>query len=95
LTTDELSLIAPVQCDEGLVKILGEEAEALSLKSMHMPSGAAHDAQILGGMTRMGMIFAPSRGGKSHSPEEWTAWEDVEAASNLALRALLRLGLAE
>ena len=92
---DELSLIAPVQCDEGLVKILGEEAEALSLKSMHMPSGAAHDAQILGGMTRMGMIFAPSRGGKSHSPEEWTAWEDVEAASNLALRALLRLGLAE
>lgn len=88
---DELSFIQPVQCDPELVSILGEEAKALQLKAMHMPSGAAHDAQILGGLTRMGMIFAPSRGGKSHSPEEWTAWEDIEAASNLALRALLRL----
>jgi len=88
---DELSRIRPVECDPELVKILGEEAEVLQLKSIHMPSGAAHDAQILGGLTRMGMIFAPSRGGKSHSPEEWTAWEDVAAASNLALQSLLRL----
>lgn len=89
---EELSWIEPVQCDPELVQVLSEEAETLSLKSMHMPSGAAHDAQILGGMTRMGMIFAPSREGKSHSPDEWTAWEDIEAASNLALHSLLRLG---
>ena len=86
-----LSVIHPVQCDTELVQILDEEAGKLSLKSMHMPSGAAHDAQILAGLTRMGMIFAPSRGGQSHTPEEWTAWEDIEAAANLALRGLLRL----
>ena len=88
---DTLSWIEPVDCDPEIVEILGLEAANLGLKSLHMPSGAAHDAQILGGMTRMGMLFAPSRGGKSHSPEEWTPWEDVEAAANLCLRALLRL----
>jgi N-carbamoyl-L-amino-acid hydrolase len=88
---DPLSSIQPTNCDPGIVKILGEEAEALSLRSRKMPSGAAHDAQILGQMTRMGMIFTPSREGKSHSPQEWTSWEDIEDAANLALRTLLRL----
>lgn len=91
---ESLSSIDPVACDPGIVQSFSEEAERLGLKSMHMPSGAAHDAQILGGLTRMGMLFAPSRGGKSHTPEEWTAWEDVEAAANLALHTLLRLANA-
>lgn len=88
---ESLSCIDPVACDPEIVRSFSEEAERLGLKSIHMPSGAAHDAQILGGLTRMGMLFAPSRGGKSHTPEEWTAWEDVEAAANLALHTLLRL----
>ena len=36
------------------------------------------------------MIFVPSKGGMSHSPSEWTAWEDIHACANLLLRALLR-----
>jgi N-carbamoyl-L-amino-acid hydrolase len=91
---ESLSCIEPVACDPDIVRSFAEEAERLGLKSMHMPSGAAHDAQILGGLTRMGMLFAPSRGGKSHTPEEWTAWEDIEAAANLSLHTLLRLANA-
>ena len=92
---DAVSHIDPVGCDSELVETLGEEADTLGLRALRMPSGAAHDAQILGKMTRMGMLFAPSRGGKSHSPEEWTPWDDVEAAANLSLRTLRRLATAE
>ncbi len=92
---EEVSAIAPVSCDPEIVALLGRRADALNLRSLRLPSGAAHDAQMLGGITRMGLLFAPSREGKSHSPEEWTAWEDVEAAANLALQALLELAGAE
>lgn len=91
---ESLSCIDPVACDAEIIQSLAEEADRLGLKSMRMPSGAAHDAQILGGLTRMGMLFAPSRGGKSHTPEEWTAWDDIEAAANLSLHTLLRLAKA-
>jgi len=56
-----------------------------------MPSGAAHDAQLLAKITRMGMIFVPSKGGLSHSPAEATDWGDVEAGANLLLQALQEL----
>ena len=56
-----------------------------------MPSGAAHDAQILADIARTAMIFVPSKGGKSHSPAEWTDWKDIEAGANLLLAALIEL----
>jgi N-carbamoyl-L-amino-acid hydrolase len=58
---------------------------------MILPSGAAHDTQMLAGLTRAGMIFVPSREGRSHSPAEWTAWEDIETGANVALNALYAL----
>jgi len=88
---EELSFIQPVACDARIVERIDAEARELGLRYARLPSGAAHDAQILGRMTRMGMLFAPSQGGKSHSPEEWTAWDDIHAAARLMLRALLDL----
>jgi len=88
---EQLSLIEPVKCDPAIVETLATSADGMNLSSKRMPSGAAHDAQILGGLTRMGMLFAPSRGGKSHTPDEWTAWEDIEAAANVSLQTLLKL----
>jgi len=88
---EQLSLIDPVKCDEAIVETLAGSADEMKLSAKRMPSGAAHDAQILGGLTRMGMLFAPSRGGKSHTPDEWTAWEDIEAAANVSLQTLLKL----
>lgn len=83
--------IQPVDCDPGIVDVLREEAESLELRSLQMLSGAAHDAQLVGRIAPMAMIFVPSRGGLSHSPEEWTSWEDIEAGANLMLSALRRL----
>ena len=56
-----------------------------------MPSGAAHDTQILATITPAGMIFVPSKAGRSHSPAEWTAWEDIEHGANVLLNTLYSL----
>jgi N-carbamoyl-L-amino-acid hydrolase len=60
-----------------------------------MPSGAAHDAQIMARLTRSGMIFVPSKNGRSHSSAEWTDWEYIEAGANVALHTLLRLAMED
>ncbi len=86
---EELSHIEPVACNEHMIALLTEKAQQLGLRFRKMPSGAAHDAQMLAQITPTGMIFTPSREGKSHSPEEWTAWEDMQAAANLALHTLV------
>lgn len=44
-----------------------------------MASGATHDAAHIARRCPMGMIFVPSRDGRSHCPEEWTDITDIEA----------------
>ncbi|MDF1755051.1 MAG: Zn-dependent hydrolase [Verrucomicrobiales bacterium] len=83
--------ILPVRSDDRLVGILEDEAERLELRTKRMLSGAAHDAQLVGRIAPMAMIFVPSKGGLSHSPGEWTAWEDIEAGANLMLATLIQL----
>jgi len=83
--------IQPVAADKRLLTMLDSEAERLGLRATRMLSGAAHDAQLVGRVAPMAMVFVPSRGGLSHSPAEWTAWEDIEAGAELMLAALTRL----
>ena len=88
------SEIAPVTCAPGLVDLLEDNAARLGLRHRRMPSGAAHDAQIIAGVAPVAMVFVPSRGGRSHSPAEWTAWNHIEAGANLMLGAVRALGEA-
>ena len=46
-------------------------------RSLRMPSGAGHDAQILAAIMPAGMMFVPSIGGISHHWSENTADEDI------------------
>jgi N-carbamoyl-L-amino-acid hydrolase len=86
-----LSDIEPVKCDPGIMNAIAEVTEAMNIRTKQMPSGAAHDTQFLARLTRAGMIFVPSKDGRSHSPAEWTAWEDIETGANVALNTLYRL----
>lgn len=85
------SYLHPVQCCREIVDEFTRQSERLQLESHTMPSGAAHDAQIMGRMVPVGMVFVPSKGGQSHSPAEWTAWSDIEAGANLMLHTLMQL----
>jgi len=86
-----LSEIAPVQCAATVVDAIDDSVNALGLSSTHLRSGAAHDAQIIAAMAPAGMIFVPSKEGRSHSSAEWTAWNDIEAGANTLLNTLRRL----
>lgn len=77
------SRIEPIACDPRLVDRLEAAAKHRSLSWRRMPSGAAHDAQIVASIAPVAMIFVPSREGQSHSPGEWTDWEDIFAGAQL------------
>ena len=69
------------------------EAAAVDLgfKTMHLPSVAGHDAQIMAKLGPMGMIFVPSVDGISHSPKELSRWEDCANGANVLLQTVLRM----
>jgi N-carbamoyl-L-amino-acid hydrolase len=75
--------------DQRLREVIRSSAEALGLSTLSLPSGAGHDAQSLAHIAPMGMIFVPSVDGISHSPEELTLPEDIEAGATVLLRAVL------
>jgi allantoate deiminase len=58
-----------------------------------MPSGAGHDAMLVGSRAPAAMIFVPSRRGISHSPDEYSSPAHVELGMRVladALRQVLR-----
>jgi beta-ureidopropionase / N-carbamoyl-L-amino-acid hydrolase len=66
-------------------------AAALGLSSVHMPSGAGHDAQNMSRLGPAGMVFVPSVGGISHSPAEYTRDDDVLNGAEVLLAAVMEL----
>jgi allantoate deiminase len=77
---------APVQLDAGLQDVLEEAARAEGATTLRMPSGAGHDAMVLARHVPAAMLFVPSRGGVSHSPDEHTP----DALCELGARVLAR-----
>ena len=70
---------------------IARAAEDWGLTHMPLVSGAGHDAQSLASLCPTGMIFVPSQGGASHSPREYTQWEDCVNGANVLLGAALEL----
>jgi len=70
-------------------KSIETAAGKLGLKTMRLPSGAGHDAQMMAQIGPMGMIFVPSVKGISHSPKEFTQWEDCARGADVLLLAVL------
>jgi N-carbamoyl-L-amino-acid hydrolase len=83
---DDRAVAAPA-----IQREIEQAAASLGLSTMHLPSGAGHDAGPMATLAPMGMIFAPSVGGVSHSPKELTRWEDCANGADVLLGTLLRL----
>ncbi len=81
----------PAPTDEGMRQIIAGAAASLGLSYKLMPSGAGHDAQDMARLAPTGMIFVPSVGGISHSPEEFTRPEDMANGANVLLHTVLTL----
>lgn len=86
-----LSEIAPVKCDSSIVDTIENVTKSLGYPMLQMASGAAHDTQIISNIARAGMIFVPSKDGRSHSIAEWTDMDDIVKGANVALNAIYRI----
>jgi beta-ureidopropionase / N-carbamoyl-L-amino-acid hydrolase len=74
--------------------IEGASAAFADGKSVRMPSGAGHDAQVLATIMPAGMLFVPSIGGISHHWSENTGDADIVTGAEVFVEACRRL-LAE
>ena len=81
----------PAPTDERMRDIIQQAADGLGLSTMRLPSAAGHDAQDMVVIAPTGMIFVPSRGGISHSPEEFTSKKDMANGANVLLHTVLSL----
>lgn len=68
----------PTPMSEAILSIMKEQTEKLTIPMQTMPSWAGHDSMIMGRYMPTGMIFVRSKNGISHSPEEYSSWEDIE-----------------
>jgi N-carbamoyl-L-amino-acid hydrolase len=75
---------------ERLVQRVLDTAGELGYSSLHMVSGAGHDASYMNQVCPTAMIFVPSIGGRSHVEVENTAWSDCEAGANVLLHCVLK-----
>ncbi|MCQ3937188.1 MAG: Zn-dependent hydrolase [Chloroflexi bacterium] len=83
---------SPSLMSETVRSAFAASCDDLGLTHMPLPSGAGHDGQSLADLCPVGMIFVPSVDGASHSPREFTKWEDCVNGANVLLQAALRLG---
>ena len=79
----------PAEANPEIQATIEAAAGELGLKTMRLPSGAGHDAQMIAKIGPIGMIFVPSIDGISHSPKELTRWEDCANGANVLLQTIL------
>ncbi|UCD71914.1 MAG: Zn-dependent hydrolase [Syntrophobacterales bacterium] len=81
----------PVVLSEKMVHLIERIARKRKLGTLRMISGALHDSSILAELTDVGMIFIPSKRGRSHCPEEFTDIGDIELGANVLLETAIEL----
>lgn len=81
----------PTPMSETVQTAFRKACHELELSNTTLVSGAGHDAQNLAKVCAAGMIFVPSVAGASHSPREFTEWDDCVNGANVSLQAALSL----
>ncbi|CDQ41654.1 MULTISPECIES: M20 family metallo-hydrolase [Virgibacillus] len=72
----EKTRFKPIPIQEEKQQLLAECMEEVGVKPYRLPSGAGHDAMIIGRHVPIAMIFVQSKDGISHNPLEWSKLND-------------------
>jgi allantoate deiminase len=91
----DMLLVDPVEMSHEIMDIFEETAEKLGFSYKKMISGAGHDAMVMTSITDTGLVFVPSKNGRSHCPEEWTDYEDLQRGIELIYHTVVKLGEVE
>ncbi|PYP58242.1 MAG: Zn-dependent hydrolase [Gemmatimonadetes bacterium] len=78
----------PVAMHPDVRALLARAAKECGVQATEMVSGAGHDAQILAARCKVGMLFVPSIGGRSHCPEEATSPKHLELGTRVLTKSL-------
>lgn len=81
----------PMKSHPALIQIIEESCKVQNIAYDMVISGAYHDSMFVGEFAPMAMIFVPSQKGISHSPEEWTDYEDIAKGVDVLADTLLKL----
>ncbi len=83
--------VPPTPFHPDVVHAVERAAKSLGCRYRRIRSGAGHDAQYMAAIGPTGMIFVPSRNGRSHCEEEFTPMDDIEHGANALLLTALDL----
>lgn len=78
----------PVPMHEAVRDVLRRAGVEEGVAPLGLVSGAGHDAQVLAARCRVGMVFVPSIGGRSHCPDEATDAAQLALGTRVLARAL-------
>jgi N-carbamoyl-L-amino-acid hydrolase len=81
----------PARTDPNFQTAIRTTAKSLGLGTIDLPSLAGQDAQEIARIAPIAMIFVPSKEGISHSPKEFTSWQDIANGTEVLYRSLLLL----
>lgn len=83
-----MSFTAPVRINERMIETVRKACAAVGGRHTDLVSGAGHDANQMACIAPVGMIFVPSKGGRSHCPEEYTDIRHIRAGAAALLRCV-------
>lgn len=81
----------PADMSPELKNLLEAACQELGYSYNKMSSGAGHDALNMAKLGKVGMLFIPCRGGRSHCPEEYASMEDIVKGTEVLKRCLYQL----
>lgn len=82
---------APTAMDQAVSEELLQATRTAGFAGLRIYSGATHDTAQMAKLAPTGMIFVPSRAGRSHCPEEWTDFEHIEKGVTVLTQSVLSL----
>ena len=91
LEAEATARIAPVAMANELTETIAAAAAAAGEQILSMPSGAGHDAMVLGRFIPAAMMFIPSIGGRSHDVSENTSDADIVRGCEVLAAAVAKL----
>ena len=72
-------------------KMIEKSCQEHQLEYAELISGPYHDSLFVGRFAPTAMIFVPSKDGISHSPMEYTSYEELAAGADVLADVLLKL----
>jgi allantoate deiminase len=91
LATQIVLDLPPAPCDPATVATFEAAATDEGIPVLTLHSGAGHDTQRMSKIARTAMVFVRSKGGRSHTPAEFTSVEDAVDGIRVLAAGLRRL----